>query len=1129
MSAGAVRAGGVFVEIGADPRKFFSALNRVNKSLGNMGRSLSSGGGRLAAAGIGMAAPIAAAVTQGAAFESTLLNIKASTGATSAEIDKIKASAMQMSQALGVGPTEAAQGMLELLKAGMSLESVLGGAGKTAMEFAKVGEMDVAQAAVVMSDAMNVFKVTSDVAANALSSAADASSTSIAQMSEAFSMSSAVAGLANQSIEDLSATLAILANNGVKGSDAGTSVKTMLMRLMAPADDAVGALNQLGLSVNSFRGADGQMRPMVEIIGTLNQAMGGLDQVAKDDIFRRIFGADAIRAASILSTAGVEGFNGMKDAMSSALPVGEKYKTLMAGLAGSAGSVLAAMQRMAITISDAVAPALASVVPFITGFIDGLTDFASKNQEAVAGFAKFALAAVAVGSALVGLGISLQVTSFAFAGIGKASMLALSPLTMLMGTVTGVGKSFTLALPATMALAKSVATSMLVASASVTAFASTAATALAGFAATGVSAMAGFAASSVTALAGFATSGVAGFVRIGGAASAAAQAMFPVFFTGFNRGIAAGAGFFSATLRGLNGVVMASSALRGALFAVSGSGMARFVGDIVGGLTLTYKSFVWWATGASARMAQYAINVYMAAAATVTNAARMGAAWVASALPGLAAFAAAAAGVLTKYVGSTVMAAVASVTNAARSGAAWVASALPGVLAFVGGAVAGIASYLGAAAMAVAGSVASAAAVAAAWLAPLAPFALLAAAAVGVGAAVKQLAPQIVGAFSSVSGYATEAGSAIAGGFSTAVSDGMVVLGDLSKTATTTFNGIYEAVAAGDLGTAMDVLWAGLVAGWLRGVEALMSYVDPWVAAFQDVFTDIGTGIYIAWDSIYTDSAAVLNTMGAWILGFFDNIANGVMATFDNLVAAIQIAWTRVQGFITGAKDTEERVQAIKDENAARAEQRMQERPGVNARAQKAAEQNAQAEAARMDRKQAALDDAQAQKEGRQAANQQRAAARRADTAASEGNLASVTTGASEGRKDAATAAELLKSLETASSLDQITNIGASIDALMQRGNVSGEMESKLLDAYYAAFSRVNIDSASASSEKAAKGGASSAGADSATSKAEVAGTFSANIGGMGFGSSIAERQLKTLESIDKNTRGMGEEGKVAA
>jgi hypothetical protein len=124
-----------------------------------------------------------------------------------------------------------------------------------------------------------------------------------------------------------------------------------------------------------------------------------------------------------------------------------------------------------------------------------------------------------------------------------------------------------------------------------------------------------------------------------------------------------------------------------------------------------------------------------------------------------------------------------------------------------------------------------------------------------------------------------------------------------------------------------------------------------------------------------------------------------------------------------------------------------------------------------------------------------------------------------------------LKSLGSASSLEEITNIGASMDALLQRGNVSSEMESKLLDAYYAAFSRVNVASAaSSSSEKAATAGAGAAGADAATSKAEVAGTFSSNnLGGMGFGSSIAERQLKALESIDKNTRNAPGDGKVAA
>jgi len=794
MSAGAVRAGGVFVEIGADPRKFFSALSRVNKSLGNMGRSLVSGGGRLAAAGIGMAAPIAAAVRQGAAFESTLLNIKASTGATAAEIDKIKASSMAMSQALGVGPTEAAQGMLELLKAGMSLDTVLGGAGETALAFAKVGEMDVGQAAVVMSDAMNVFKVSADTAANALSSAADASSTSIAQMSEAFSMSSAVAGLAGQSIEDLSATLAILANNGVKGSDAGTSVKTMLMRLMAPADDAAAALTQVGLSTQSFRGADGKMKPMVEIIDTLNQAMGGLDQTAKDDVFRRIFGADAIRAASILATAGVDGFEGMRDAMTKALPVGEKYKILMSGLAGSGSQVLAAMQRMAIAISDAVAPALASVVPFITGFIDGLTKLATDNKEAVVLFAQVAAAAIGIGAAMVTVGYALQGLS---------------------GSISLVLKGF---------------------------------------------------------------------------------------------------GLFSALA---SPVLLVAAGIGAAVFA-----LYKFKDQI--------------------------------------------------------------------------------------------------------------------------------------------------------GAALGPVAPLV-----------REAAGAIGQGFGSAVSDGIVVLGDLAKTATTTFTGVYEAVAAGDLSGAMDVLWAGLVAGWLRGTEALMSYVDPWVAAFQDVFTDIGTGIYIAWDKLYADSAAILNTMGAFIMGFFDNIANGVMATFDNLVAGIQIAWTRVQGFITGAKDTETRVQAIKDENAARAEQRMQERPGIEGRTSKAAAENAQAEKDRMQRVDAVMAGAEADKAGRQAENQRLADERRAATLAAE------------------------------AALGDATARGKERDAAKYASEAVAEA----------------TGAASASpSERAAMAGAGAAGAESAVSKSEVAGTFSSvNLGGMGFGSSLAERTAKAVEETAKNTRHLADENKVAA
>jgi hypothetical protein len=378
-----------------------------------------------------------------------------------------------------------------------------------------------------------------------------------------------------------------------------------------------------------------------------------------------------------------------------------------------------------------------------------------------------------------------------------------------------------------------------------------------------------------------------------------------------------------------------------------------------------------------------------------------------------------------------------------------------------------------------------------------------------------------------------QAAGAIGEGFGAAVSDGIVVLNDLAATATTTFNGVYEAVAAGDLSGAMDVLWAGLVAGWLRGTEALMSYVDPWVAAFQDVFTDIGSGIYIAWDKIYTDSSAILNTMGAFIMGFFDNIANGVMATFDNLVAGIQIAWTRVQGYITGAEDTEQRVQAIRDENAARAEQRMQERPGIEERTAKSDEQNRQAEKDRKDREQAIKDDAQAAKNERQAENAKRADERRTATQAAEENVGATARKGKARRVMGEQFAELLKEVEGATSLDQLRDLYGQFDALESNGRLTSSQSATLDDALTDAQERISKATGSMSaspSEKAATAGAGAAGAESAVSMGSVAGTFSSlNLGSVFGGSSLAERTAKAAEETAKNTRKIDDGGKVAA
>lgn len=797
-SASGIRMGKVFVEIGADPAKFFAAIQGIQKSIGRIGSAMSSLGTRMAGVGAAFGAPFVGAVMAGSKFEDVLLNIKASTGATAGQLEQVKAAAMSMSAALGVGPTEAAQGFMELLKAGMSVEQVLGGAGTAALQFAKVGEMAVADAAVVMADAMNVFKVSGDVAANTLSSAADASSTSIQGISLAFSQVSAVAALANQSIQDTGAALAVLANAGIKGSDAGTSLKTMLMRLMAPADDAAQALASIGLSTDAFRNADGTMKPMVEIIRTLTDSMGDMDQAARDDLLRRIFGADAIRAAAVFMQVGVDGFQAMQDGMNEALPVGEKFDALMGGLSGAVKNIYAAMERLAIAVTDAVGPSLVALAQPIADVIGGLASFISKNQELVLSIAK---------------GIAI------FTGVGLA--------------IAGVGTALTLV-----------------------------------------------------------------------------------------------AGAMGMVLSPVGAILAAVVAL--------GSGVVYFAGGLQG----------------------------------------------------------------------------------------------------------------------------------------------------------------------------------------------------LADLATNTFSGIYAAIAEGDLAGAMDVLWLGLYAGWLRGVEGLMGAVDPWVSLFQNTFTYLSTAVLNIWDMMFTGIAQAAVTFMAPILGIVDNIVNSVMAAFDTMVAAVRKSWNWVQSFIKRGYDLKKENEKVDNEMAARRRQREIDRPGIEGRQRQAEEQSRMMGEDSARRQADRNADADQTYLDREQANKSRADARRKERETAEANVADMSRGKRETRARNDQFSKLLKDVEGASSMDALRSMYEEFDALSSNGRLTSAQTATLETALEDAQERISKGMSSMGGDSPSsqiRGGAGAAAGDAAQSQAEVAGTFSSMaLGGLGVGSSLAQKQLDTLKSIEQNTR-PGDDGLVAA
>ena len=1164
MSASGVKQGGVYIEIGADPRKFFGAVNRVNARLAQMGRSLANVGSSIGGFGLALGAPFGAAVAAGAKFQDVLLNIRASTGQTAAQLDSVRASAMQLSQAMGVGPTEAAQGMLELLKAGMSLEDVLAGAGKAAIEFARVGQIDVATAAVVMSDAMNVFKISASEAANTISAAADASSTSIEGMTQAFSMSSAVAALANQKIGDLSAALAILANNGVKGSDAGTSIKTMLLRLMAPTDDAIGGMNELGLSVKSFRDASGNILPMVEIIRVLNGQLKNLDKTAQDDVLRKIFGSDAIRAAAILTSSGVEGFEKMQGEMKKALPVGEKFKQLMSGMAGAGIALMGALERLAIAVSDAIGPAIAKAVPVIAGFIDAVTKFVTQNPKTVALLFSIASGAIGVGAAMVVAGTGISLASSAIGALIGVAAAVLSPIAAMGGAFLFAGTAFGSVVPGLIGGAQASGAALI-------SLGSTAASSMTLLGTSVVRAMTAAGAAVV----GFSASALAPLMRFGGAlrgvfvsqfaiARFVGRGMTSAFVTAFGKMILsvgplravfaqlaplvmaigrdvvrAFAPIASAVAPAVAGLVGITQAV-GAWAAATATAVGRYIASTAAAVAATVAAkarivaawasqmvapVVAWATATATAVGRYVAAMATATAATVGNAARMAGTFIATLIPSTAAWAASSAAAVGRYVASTVAAAAATVTNAGRIAIAWVAAGLPGIGAFVAGAVASIGTYLGAAAAAVAGSIASAVAISAAWLAPLAPIAAIGAAIALAAGIAYQFGGAITGALSGIGSMATAAGAAIGETFNTVVADASVVFADLWSTATTTFSGIRDAIANGDLAGAMDVLWAGLQAGWLRGVEALMGYVDPWIAMFQNTFTYLGTSIAQTWDALWTGVTATFNVFGAVLMGAFDNIINPILAMWDTLEAGVRKAWIRISGIFGDAEAKRAALEGVDAEMKGRAEKRGKERPGIGGRVAKANEENARASKESEDRRRAMGENADQIAQGRLDQNERNKEARRAATVAAEDRLAGLSQEKTAERQGRNTGNTLIDQLDTASSMDELRTISEQIHDLHARGMISDEQKSAYDAKVDSATERVQ-ESESGKPADSPVDAANRGAEDAAKSKVEIAGTFSANAAlGMGFGTSLQERTAKAAEETAKNTGLIAAEG----
>lgn len=200
-------------------KNFADLRENIGKNIDGLQTLQRTMGGFLIASGVGFGAAVYSAAT----FEQALADVKAISGATGEEMGQLSELAKELGESTRYSGKQVLEGAQELIKAGVPLEKVLGGALKGALDLATAGELELAEAAEVASTALNAFEqdnLTVAQAADILAGAANASATDVHEMQIGLAQSAAVASATGFTFEETATALAVLAQNGLTNSPA---------------------------------------------------------------------------------------------------------------------------------------------------------------------------------------------------------------------------------------------------------------------------------------------------------------------------------------------------------------------------------------------------------------------------------------------------------------------------------------------------------------------------------------------------------------------------------------------------------------------------------------------------------------------------------------------------------------------------------------------------------------------------------------------------------------------------------------------------------------------------------------------------------------------------------------------
>ena len=387
----------IVIRLMADTASYEAAMTRagstartVASGMENTGRKSALIASGMTAAGLAVAAFGVAAVKMAADFDQQMSTVQANTGATSAQMDQLRAAAIEAGASTVYSASDSADAINDLGKAGMSVTDILTGGLTGALNLAASDGMAVGEAAEYMANALSMFHLKGSQAsqvADTLAAGAGKAVGNVSDFGEALNNCGAQANSFGMNVQETTGVLALFAQNGTIGAEAGTQLNSMLMKLAAPSAEASNTMKELGISAYD---AQHHFVGMANFAGQLQKAEKNLTDEQRNQANATIFGSYAIKAANYLYEAGESGVNKWTKAVSESGYAAEQAAAKNNNLKGDLENLGGSMESLMISVGEGAQGPLRKMVQGLDTLVDAFAGLPSGVQQTLVVMASLA-------------------------------------------------------------------------------------------------------------------------------------------------------------------------------------------------------------------------------------------------------------------------------------------------------------------------------------------------------------------------------------------------------------------------------------------------------------------------------------------------------------------------------------------------------------------------------------------------------------------------------------------------------------------------------------------------------------------------------------------------------------------